>query len=580
MNAPRTTVCTVDSFGGIDRRPCARPGDFDDLCGLAVTGGAAVETPPPLYRLDLPVDGDITPFTGGGAGWVLPDGSIWYRGSDTGENAGVAEGRRFTATLGTVTLFFPDKTWFDSSAGASGELEFTRASAADFMVTYDDEVVPPVIYVTGGEEPSVTPVGSAMWIHGGGAGGTPEAYRYYASGAAWVKQNTLHYRFAFTGAGAGIAKGQTLRVSGLTSTSGAVGNFIGSYRVYHSTANAVILTGAVNYRLLCDLWAAGATHFTVPEVKFERKVPDLAFAVAAGGRIWGASSDGSCVCASAASDPFTWNAFFGGPSDSCRIEVGAPGDFTGVSSRGSDPVFFKENAILRLRGSRPDNFELEHIAAPGVSHTSPRGVCRIGDGVYYAAPDGRIYRWAGGYPRPLSDPTGRAFSGVCVGGSGGTCVVSDGRRGYVYDVDADSWRRIDPAPVCVFDYGGAVYLVCPEGDGHALYRMGSGVDDDLGEGEAVIPEWSAATSRFAPDSGHGCVPAELLVDMESDGASPVKVGFVWDGEQRPLTDLRFRGRIRRAIALPQRNCSTVGVTLSGGGRFVLRSFAVRSAGRE
>ena len=574
METPAKSRLAVARPGGIDRTAGAAPGDLFDCLNVTSRDWPALRsTAAPASSVTL-THGSVTPFFGDAPGMLCADGTLVYDGEAVAgwDYADPTGGRRWAASLGDVTVFFPDKAWFNCKTGEGGKLEFSRASAsADLMVTYTDEVIPTRIYSTFGTEPP-NPPNSALWICHGGAGGTSAVYRYYESSAAWVPQQSLHYRVAFPGVGAGVAAGSTVTVAALTSTSGAVGSFCGNYRVYLSNAAAVILTGAVNYRVLADLQASGGTHYTLSYVRIERTVPDAAMAVTAGDRVWAADAAGAKIWSCAAGDPFTWRAFHGGDGDSCELDAGASGAFTGVCEYGGKPVFFKENSVVRLRGSRPDNFALDVREGPGVSALSPRGIGKAGGAVFYAAPDGRVYRWSGGVPRAVSDPLARSFTaGVCVGGNGDVCVVSDGTHAYTYDLRRGLWHRFAPAPEEVWSHGGTLYLVCVTDGVRRLC--------DCGRGECSDGAWSATFAPFAPNGDHGCVPAAVALDMESDGAGPVKLAVSWDGDTREVRSFVFNGRLRREVELPQRRCDTLGLTLSGRGRFALRSFTVTAAER-
>ena len=334
--------------------------------------------------------------------------------------------------------------------------------------------------------------------------------------------------------------------------------------------------------MLARVCRAAYHHLTLSTVRIERRVPDLCAVCVAGNRIWGADVDGISVRACAEGDPTSWYDLDGGESGSCLLTTAHPGSFTGMVTLGDLPVCFKSRLILRVRGTRPDNYTLAAQELPGLASDSPRGIALLDGTVYYASADG-ILSWDGGAcAHPVSGALGAAPCAVRSASAGGLCWFSAeihaARRMYVYDPAHRAWNSLSYAPETVFAFGGALYFVTCDGTSRELWRIGRGDDDGLGDGDTpAAPEWSFCCEGIVPNGDHGCFPASIAVDAESDGSGTVEISFSWDGDSRRVTGLCFSGRVRREIALPQRYAGTVGVSMSGRGRFILRSLEIRAS---
>ena len=92
-------------------------------------------------------------------------------------------------------------------------------------------------------------------------------------------------------------------------------------------------------------------------------------------RLWGCS--GSTIYASKLGDPTNWNYFKSLSTDSYAVDVGSDGDFTGCAATPSHLVFFKDNVIHKLYGSKPSNYQTMDVKADGVQAGCENSLCLI-----------------------------------------------------------------------------------------------------------------------------------------------------------------------------------------------------------
>ena len=177
----------------------------------------------------------------------------------------------------------------------------------------------------------------------------------------------------------------------------------------------------------------------------KREIPDLDFICVNENRCWGCKGD--TIYASKLGDPTNWNVFDGVSTDSYAVDAGSDGAFTGCCSYLGYPVFFKEEHIYKVYGSRPSNFQLMGSATMGVKAGSHKTLAIAGETLYYLSRSG-IVAYAGGIPENISRAFGTdRFSGGA-GGSDGLKyhVVMQGPDGYehfVWDTRRAMWHRED-----------------------------------------------------------------------------------------------------------------------------------------
>lgn len=180
----------------------------------------------------------------------------------------------------------------------------------------------------------------------------------------------------------------------------------------------------------------------------KREAPDLDFICANENRCWGCKGD--TIYASKLGDPTNWNVFDGISTDSYAVDAGSEGSFTACCSYLGYPVFFKEEHIYKVYGSRPSNFQLMGSATMGVKEGSHKTLAIAGETLYYLSRSG-IVAYAGGVPENIGKAFGTdRFSGGA-GGSDGLkyhvvmkdVVTVDHYEHFVWDTRRALWHKED-----------------------------------------------------------------------------------------------------------------------------------------
>ena len=197
-------------------------------------------------------------------------------------------------------------------------------------------------------------------------------------------------------------------------------------------------------------------YFPAEGVKVERRVPDLEYLTECDNRVWGCSSSENVIYACKLGDPTNWFSYRGIAADSYAVTVGSDGPFTGAATCMGYALFFKENTLHKLYGSKPSDFQLSSLRCRGVAKGAARSLCVINETLYYLSPDG-VMAWDGSIPTKVStalDPArlrnmksalGGALDGRyylhLVRGSGEAQAV----RLLVYDTERRLWHEEDTA---------------------------------------------------------------------------------------------------------------------------------------
>lgn len=207
-------------------------------------------------------------------------------------------------------------------------------------------------------------------------------------------------------------------------------------------------------------------------------------------RLWGCSSENHEIYCSKLGDPFVWKEYNGISTDSYAVTVGSDGDFTGSAVYNDSILFFKENCVHSIYGTKPSNFTLSTIELRGVQKGSHNSICKSNGLLYYKAPEG-IFVFNGSTSVRADARLGRDITDTAVGVADDNAVyMATDYRVYVYDCLHDNWHTEDimggyGKMISGYKYGGALYLTMIIGNFVRLYLM-RGNDNSITEFEEDV----------------------------------------------------------------------------------------------
>ena len=311
---------------------------------------------------------------------------------------------------------------------------------------------------------------------------------------------------------------------------------------------------------------------TAASITVARAVPDLEFLCVQDNRVWGCRGDTICCCK--LGDPFNWNVFDGLSTDAWSVETGTPGDFTGCVSFMGYPIFFKEDRVFKVYGSRPSNYEVMSSATLGVLSGAANTLAVAGETLFYLSRAGFV-RYNGGYPSAVDAPLAARYTGGAAGSDGRRYFVSalradNVRELLVFDPESGLWTKEDALAVKGFaNVAGTLYAQTAT----ALLIVGNAASPDESDfaSSVTFADFDSAGSRsFAAK-----YPVRLWLRLESAGAVTVQIAYnggVWEtAASIPAGEKRAR-----YIPVPIRRCDRFGLKLATTGAWRLYGMEIET----
>ena len=322
-------------------------------------------------------------------------------------------------------------------------------------------------------------------------------------------------------------------------------------------------------------------------VRLERRVPDMDYLTECDNRVWGCSSRENVIYACKLGDPSNWFSYRGIAADSYAVTVGSDGAFTGAATCMGYALFFKENTLHKLYGSKPSDFQLSSLRCRGVAKGAARSLCVINETLYYLSPDG-VMAWDGSIPAKVSaalDAGRLANVKQAVGGAlDGRYYLHVSRenevRLLVYDTERGLWHEEDVCSYEMASTGGQLYLW----DGRALWAADPSRETagQRIEGTEQGVEFALTTGDLGLDSPEERYLSRLTLRLDAACRSRVTVEVSYDGGPwETAAALTVEGPRRNCdLHLVPRRCASLRLRLWGYGQITLRSLAKTFSGAK
>ena len=408
--------------------------------------------------------------------WV--DGEqLFYDGKAVAE---VTPGPKTFASLGAWLIVWPDGVRYNTHDGSVDRLAQTNVTSGTVTFTLTMADGTPYENIERGD--TAPEDVSKTWLY---TGEVPHVLkRYDPATKLWNSIPTTYVRIAAPGIGQGLAAGDTVTLSGVQGA--AAEDFNRDIVLWSAGEDEVIVTAIID-----------ETFTQAEPVTLARKVPAMDFVTALDNRLWGCSSETNEIFACKLGDPTNWYSYQGLAGDSYAATVGSDGPFTGAASLGGYVLFFKSGCLHKVYGTKPANFQITQVAAPGVQAGSAGSLCQTGGVLYYKA-EHAVMAYDGSYPEEISRSLGpvhyqNAVGGACHGRYYLSMADLAGARSlFCYDPVTGLWAREDAADAAAFaeaegrgymlDAGGTVWELDPhetpaESDGPVQWYAETGMLD-------------------------------------------------------------------------------------------------------
>lgn len=249
---------------------------------------------------------------------------------------------------------------------------------------------------------------------------------------------------------------------------------LGSFTV-NDVVNITLKEGNQEWTFSCTVKAVSGNVLTVPADTFltimeeeqtdrtfsgdgsftmTRYAPDLDYVMESNNRLWGCA--GQTIYASKLGDPTNWNYFQALSVDSYAVDVGTDGPFTGCCKYSNHLLFFKENCIHKVYGSKPSDYQILTAECYGLEAGSSDSICVVNETVFYKSKIG-IMAYSGSLPEHISQNFGsKSYTHAVAGTDGAKYYVSmkttDGHELLVFDLDKAMWHKEDDLEALHFAY--------------------------------------------------------------------------------------------------------------------------------
>lgn len=482
--------------------------------------------------------------------WV--DGTAFYY---DGEQKGtVADSPKQMAAMGAYVLIWPDKAYYNTHTGEFGQLGCkvtVQGGVTASLCRLDGTAYE---HYTLSDTAPAAPENGALWVDTSGE--KQVLKQYAASSGMWISIPTVYTKITGTGLGAGFSEYDGVTLSGMEEES-----LNGDFVLYGAGDDYVIVTAI----------ARQAVSQSGP-VTLERKIPDMDFITESENRLWGCSSQKHEIYACKLGDPKNWNCFMGISTDSYAMTVGSGGDFTGACTHLGYVLFFKEDVIHRIYGTKPANYQLTNVESRGVEKGSEKSLVIVNETLYYKSAQD-VCAFQSALPSSISYPLGQgAYHSAAAGALGSKYYLSakdaDGAGVMlVYDGARGLWHKEDGAYALWFAGTGRDLYFINEADG-GLYSVMGDRESYAGDGAALegTVSWSLETGDIGLESPDYKYISKIQLRMELDVGAKVELALD-SGSGQWETKFAASATRKRSFTAPiiPRRCDTMRLKITGSG---------------
>jgi hypothetical protein len=318
----------------------------------------------------------------------------------------------------------------------------------------------------------------------------------------------------------------------------------------------------------------------------ELRIPDLDYVTESNNRLWGCSyarADGVLtneIRACALGDFRNWYSFQGTSMDSYVLSVGSDGPFTGAAVHGGYVMFFKENVIHKVYGSKPSNYQITNVAGRGILRDSAKSACIVNETLYYLSKSG-ICKYGGGVPSGIYSPFGGERYHNAVGGRMGDKYyvsmqdIKDKHHLFCFDEGLQMWFKEDNLNVLFFteDKGNLFYIHgTPNEDGKynlcvmdAEHYDGTMFKNDLVNERSF--EWWGETGDIGMETPDCKWYSDIQIRamMNTGAVLKVYVQYNSDGEWIQIAELRDKPKGAYTIPIHTQKVDHLKLKIEGQG---------------
>lgn len=303
-------------------------------------------------------------------------------------------------------------------------------------------------------------------------------------------------------------------------------------------------------------------------VTVKRSLPECDFWTVAENRLWGCSSKNHEIYASALGNPTNFYNYDGLADSAYAATIANDGDFTGAITYLGYVMFFKENSVHKVYGSKPSNFQIVEGQLRGVARGCHRSMQIVNEVLYYKSTSG-IMSFQGALPDEVGDVIEGGYGVAEAGTVGNKYYISMEKGGkyhlFVYDAAKGVWHREDNTQARWFTK-----------DGDKLYYIEGNAIKTIEGGDLEVVEWSADTSDFTYQAAESKFVSRVSIRAEVPWGSAMEVWIDYDslGVWQRLKSVG--GKTKNIINLPliPRRCDHFKLRFCGYGEAAVHDMTI------
>lgn len=432
-DTPSSRIRSATTFGGINRANGTPLGEWDTLSGFDLTAYPALRTCLPYAYSDIASSSEITGYTyrNGILVYTTAEG-IYLDGKGTlTAIQGLSAGNKTLVNIGAYIVILPDWAVINTADAENPVMIAKGSLLIGNLLEYNQNQTRPTVSI----------------------------YKLFYVDAPTAEVTA-----------SGLAVGDSVKLSwtyGKRKMSRQL--TINNIGIESYTGSGMTSIGFDTSDIPNTMWfyteGRAMDNFRVPRITgatIQRVMPDLDYVVEYNNRLWGCSSKNHEIYCSKLGEPLVWGAYSGISTDSWAATVGTDGDFTGACVFNGCVLFFKEDCVHSVYGTKASNFTITTYTVRGVQKGSAKSLC-ISEGLlYYKAPEG-IFTFNG-------SASSRFDGKLCVDRDSRTaCGTADDRyivmamsdgTVYYYDKLHSVWyTRTLPDVISMHNFSGSLYAI-------------------------------------------------------------------------------------------------------------------------
>ena len=612
FNGGNVARSVVSTFGGINRRARIGDGECADMQNMSsdaypllsprkariVAQKQLTATKTETVKGDAGTEETVETTVHKNLNGILGDVgfcAVWgtdfyYLGKKIG-GISLIDGEKRLVAFGANILIYPDQKYYNTATGDSGAMETVEtvsgkcsASTEGFLYAEDARITGNAIsvnYLRGNKGFACSEVSLAAPVFGEYIRGDRDRIRgtlllringskiEYASSGTIERYGNSSEIYLLTDIEWSVLPVSCVTVFGLPSD--ATGYLWSGDNPVEFSGNTVTLKQKGDLSYAFSAYEAEGKELSLNYSWTKSNLPRLDYVCALDNRLWGCRYGVQAGSNEDVNEIYCtklgkYNDFTTGTTADAAwtASVGAYGKWTGCIALNGRVLFFKDDKIIRVSGTKPANFQYTEISDIGLQAGCERSMQIIDGVLYYKSRDG-VYAYDGSLPTRISDSLGDAQNAkTAVAGSvGGKYYIALDGILYVYDTRTGLWHKEDRQNLRFFTrYNGSLYatidndIVCLAGEADAIFA--------LAESEKDV-EWSVESGDIGLDSPYQKYYRRLLIRASGETGAEMSVNIVSDGEEQTALDHVFDGMQTVVLPITTPRCDHMRVKISGRG---------------